>query len=83
MGFTCGKSGKRGHWSDSCPDSKQAKISTFLSSVNTGINLDQGQINTIKRKINLSITDVFKLSGHFNENISQNKTFKVDVIVIH
>jgi hypothetical protein len=24
--FTCGK---RGHWADSCPDSKQSKISTF------------------------------------------------------
>ena len=31
--------GKRGHWSDSCPDSKKSKISTFLSPFNSGINL--------------------------------------------
>ena len=74
MGFACGKSGKR----DSCPDSKQLMISTFVSSVNTGIHLDQGQINTTKRKISLSITNVFKLSGHFNENIyHKTKTVKV------
>ena len=35
--FTCGK---RGHWSDNCPDSKQSNISTSLSSFNIGINLD-------------------------------------------
>lgn len=35
--FTCGK---RGHWADSCPDSKQSKISTFLSFFNIGLNLD-------------------------------------------
>ena len=34
--FTCGK---RGHWADSCPDSKQSKISTFLSSFHIGLNL--------------------------------------------
>ena len=35
--FTCGK---RGHWADSCSDSKQSKISTLLSSFNIGLNLD-------------------------------------------
>jgi hypothetical protein len=55
-----------------------SKSMTFMSPFNTGINLDQSQINTTKRKINLSITNVFKLSGHFNENnISQNKKDKV------
>ena len=36
----CFTYGKRGHWADSCPDSKQSKISTFLSSFNIGLNLD-------------------------------------------
>ena len=37
MCFTCGK---RGYWADSCPDSKQSKKCTILSSFNIGINLD-------------------------------------------
>ena len=45
----CFTYGKRGHWADSCPASKnKSEISTFLSSINTGINLDQSQIITTK-----------------------------------
>ena len=58
-----------------------SKSMTFLSPFNTGINLDQSQINTTKRKINLSITNVFKLSCPFNENIyhktKQTKLFSL------
>ena len=35
----CYTFGKRGHWSDNCPDSKNSKISTFFSPFNSGINL--------------------------------------------
>jgi len=49
----CFTRGKRGHWSDSCPESKTSKISTFLSSFNTGINLYQSQINTTESKLNV------------------------------
>ena len=76
--YTCGK---RDHWSDGCPDSKISKISTFLSPFNSGINLYQSQINTTESKINLFNTNILKLSGHFNDSISQNKTVKVDQFV--
>jgi hypothetical protein len=46
-----------------------SKSMTFMSPFNTGINLDQSQINTTKRNTNLSIINVFRLSGYFNENI--------------
>jgi hypothetical protein len=76
--YTCGK---RDHWSDGCPDSKISKISTFVSLFNSGIILYQSQINTTESKINLFNTNILKLSGHFNDSISQSKTVKVDQIV--
>jgi hypothetical protein len=52
-----------------------------LSPFNSGINLYQSQINTTENKINLFNTNILKLSGHFNDSISQNKTVKVDQFV--
>ena len=52
-----------------------------MSPFNSGINLYQSQINTTESKINLSNTNILKLSGHFNDSISQNKTVKVDQFV--
>ena len=77
--YTCGK---RGHWSDSCPYSNKLNINTFLSPFNSVIDLYQNQINTTESKINLFNTNIFKLSGHFNDSISHNKTVKVDQFVI-
>jgi hypothetical protein len=54
--YTCGK---RGYWSDGCPDSKISKISTFVSLFNSGIILYQSQINTTESKINLFNTNIF------------------------
>ena len=73
---------KKSPLADSCPDSKQSKISTFLSYFNTGINLDQSQINTTKRNINLSIINVFRLPGHFNENIYHETKPLISLITI-
>ena len=52
-----------------------------MSPFNSGINLYQSQINTTESKINLFNTNILKLSGHFNDSISQNKTVKVDQFV--
>jgi hypothetical protein len=52
-----------------------------LSPFNSGINLYQSQINTTESKINLFNTNILKLSGHFNDSISQSKTVKVDQFV--
>jgi hypothetical protein len=52
-----------------------------LSPFNSEINLYQSQINTTESKINLFNTNILKLSGHFNDSISQNKTVKVDQFV--
>ena len=76
--YTCGK---RGHWSDSCPYSNKLNISTFLSPFNSGIYVYQNQINTTESNINLFDTNIFELSGHFNDSISHNKTVKVDQFV--
>ena len=71
---------KRGHWS--CPYSNKLNINTFLSPFNSVIDLYQNQINTTESKINLFNTNIFKLSGHFNDSISHNKTVKVDQFAI-
>ena len=67
---------------DNYPDSKQSKISTFCSYFNTGVHLDQSQINTTKRNTNLSIINVFRLSGHFNENIYHKTKPLISLITI-
>ena len=52
-----------------------------MSPFNSGINLYQSQINTTESEINLFNTNILKLSGHFNDSISQNKTVKVDQFI--